>query len=697
MGQELGIIPTDTNKAAPLGLARIASKGGRTYIKDNTGKAEIIRGNNTYTNPNWLSIDKSKVGLSNVDNTADIDKPLSNAAINILNTKEKIFFGEQNYYPINEGYTMGFDNVNEHKIYKYIPANGMQAPTWQTLYDFNRYALNDSLTTVKTNLHNMQLELNNKQEKLGEYSGDFAVGVNYKVNPMPPSQPYNVITWQEPSTFLNNLNIQISDVASLSSTLSTYLPLSGGTLTGNLQLPSYTLGSSTTKEGLGTINQTSWTVPANMSGSRNFGVDIQKGGVLQIGIGAGIYQSYIQTYNSKPLSINPQGNDIYLADNSGNVGINMGGATISAKLHVKGSVRFEDGNQAANKVWVSDANGNGSWQYITSIGGGNPGTVTNVTASAPLSVTNSNTTPNISISYAGTNSAGVLSSTDWNTFNNKFTLPAFTAGSIPFSNGTTLVQNNSQLFWDNTNGRFGIGTTSPLFRVDLTLTNSNDGIRLNSIAGLNNLISFREAGVNEWTIGKKATSGDFVFNNGGVLSGSDFVTIKQSGRVGIGTNNPFSLLELGGASNKGIAINSALNNKAFLSAWQDGAYIGVNREPATGTFSDVTKMASYIVTNGTTTSSSIEFATASTVNTLPSIRVSINKDGNVGIGTQNPNSNAIIHAASTTKGSIPFPVMTQANRTAMSLTSGDVGLHVYQSDGTAGVYVWKGSSWVFAY
>jgi len=56
---------------------------------------------------------------------------------------------------------------------------------------------------------------------------------------------------------------------------------------------------------------------------------------------------------------------------------------------------------------------------------------------------------------------GYLSSTDWTTFNNKFTLPSFTSGSVMFSNGTTLAQDNANLFWDDTNNRLGIGTTSP--------------------------------------------------------------------------------------------------------------------------------------------------------------------------------------------------------------------------------------------
>jgi len=52
-------------------------------------------------------------------------------------------------------------------------------------------------------------------------------------------------------------------------------------------------------------------------------------------------------------------------------------------------------------------------------GGGGSGTVTEVTTNAPLAVTNGTTTPDLSISQSTTSTDGYLSSTDWNTFNDK--------------------------------------------------------------------------------------------------------------------------------------------------------------------------------------------------------------------------------------------------------------------------------------
>jgi hypothetical protein len=52
-----------------------------------------------------------------------------------------------------------------------------------------------------------------------------------------------------------------------------------------------------------------------------------------------------------------------------------------------------------------------------------------------------------------------------------FNLPSLTSGSVLFSNGTTIAQDNANLFWDDTNNRLGIGTASPA--VKFTVQQSN--------------------------------------------------------------------------------------------------------------------------------------------------------------------------------------------------------------------------------
>lgn len=82
----------------------------------------------------------------------------------------------------------------------------------------------------------------------------------------------------------------------------------------------------------------------------------------------------------------------------------------------------------AGYLLAGDTSGNLSWVAP------NSGSVTNVTATAPVASTGG-ATPVISISQANTTTAGYLSSSDWNLFNNK--------QSTSLANGSILVGNSS--------------------------------------------------------------------------------------------------------------------------------------------------------------------------------------------------------------------------------------------------------------
>lgn len=45
---------------------------------------------------------------------------------------------------------------------------------------------------------------------------------------------------------------------------------------------------------------------------------------------------------------------------------------------------------------------------------------------------------------------------------------SYTAGSVLFSDGSSIAQNNSKLYWDNTNNRLGIGTNAPSQALDIS-------------------------------------------------------------------------------------------------------------------------------------------------------------------------------------------------------------------------------------
>lgn len=87
-------------------------------------------------------------------------------------------------------------------------------------------------------------------------------------------------------------------------------------------------------------------------------------------------------------------------------------------------------------------------------------------------------------------------------------------------------------------------------------------------------------------------------------------------------------------------------------------------------------------------------AGSSMVNTMFMQNIS-NAETGVSIGTEVQKPSTKFNVETTIAGSSPFPRMTSAQR--LAITSPIIGLHVYQTDATEGVYVNKSTGWQFAY
>lgn len=68
---------------------------------------------------------------------------------------------------------------------------------------------------------------------------------------------------------------------------------------------------------------------------------------------------------------------------------------------------------------------------------------------------------------ADASTRGLLTAANFVTFNNKFSLPSLTNGSVVFSDGTTLAQDNTNFFWDNVNKRLGLNTNTPVTTLEV--------------------------------------------------------------------------------------------------------------------------------------------------------------------------------------------------------------------------------------
>lgn len=63
---------------------------------------------------------------------------------------------------------------------------------------------------------------------------------------------------------------------------------------------------------------------------------------------------------------------------------------------------------------------------------------------------------------------GLLTPTDWTTFNNKFTLPGLVYGGVVLSDGVTITQDPTFFYWDTVNHRLGIGNVAPSVELHVT-------------------------------------------------------------------------------------------------------------------------------------------------------------------------------------------------------------------------------------
>jgi trimeric autotransporter adhesin len=204
------------------------------------------------------------------------------------------------------------------------------------------------------------------------------------------------------------------------------------------------------------------------------------------------------------------------------------------------------------------------------------GTVTSVGLSSATSGVTIGSSPittsgtiTLAIATASGSQNGLLSSTDWSTFNNKqnaLTNPITgtgASGQVTFFNGTTNVIGSNNFFWDNTNSFLGIGTnvpsagvtsfsTTPAFQFKaagtapaITFSNTLTSASLACVFGLatanNQFITGTAAG--DMAIANQSTSaGAIVFGTGT----TERMRMTSAGTLSIGNTNSTYKLDVTG-------------------------------------------------------------------------------------------------------------------------------------------------------
>jgi hypothetical protein len=194
---------------------------------------------------------------------------------------------------------------------------------------------------------------------------------------------------------------------------------------------------------------------------------------------------------------------------------------------------------------------------------------------------------------------------------------AFTAGSIVFAGASGVYsQDNANLFWDDSNNRLGIGTTSPSYAVevagDLRLAGGGD-LRLGSATGTT-------GSAGDSSIFSDAN--DMYFNTGNV----NRMYIANGGNVGIGNTGPTYRLDVSSAdttANLGYAMRIRANATAGGGTFQ---------------FTDSGATAQWGFLAATATAVTLDATNASVLafRTNNSERARISSGGLFGIGTSSP-------------------------------------------------------------
>lgn len=328
------------------------------------------------------------------------------------------------------------------------------------------------------------------------------------------------------------------------------------------------------------------------------------------------------------------------------------------------------------------------------------------------------------------------------------TITSATAGSVLFAGASgVLAQDNSNLFWDDTNNRLGIGTASPSYKLEIaggtdfpvmrvrgTATGTNwSGLTVFGgptsvflMGQYNNQawLGAHNAALNAWApfyINPDGAEDLYLGDSDGITAtNTPIVTIRNSnGRVGIGETSPGYLLDTKGSLTPGVNITQTSSSSGNYY----GAYTLTNSNGLGGIFfltgsnyttgssifgaNDVgfnsmqTNGAIDIVARGTGSGAVIKFGTGGTA--ASNERMRIDNTGNVGINTTSPYTtlsvNGILSLGATTGASTKMSYGQSAG-----LGVGYNGLKIVDKDGTEtafigerGVILFFGSESFFGY
>ena len=187
-----------------------------------------------------------------------------------------------------------------------------------------------------------------------------------------------------------------------------------------------------------------------------------------------------------------------------------------------------------------------------------------------------------SLSGVGTITSGTWSGTTIAVANGGTGLTSISSGQIPFGNGTSSLGTSSNLFWDNTNSRLGIGTISPATKLEVNGSFKAGGLVYPSADGTNgqylktdgsgNLGFTSYINIPSYTSPNRDAG---TFTNGALIYNSTTGVVQ----VAVPDNSNYSILNNSG--------NVSYWQTTYSSSTQQNVYVQTFTAPAAGNLTSV--------------------------------------------------------------------------------------------------------------
>jgi hypothetical protein len=247
------------------------------------------------------------------------------------------------------------------------------------------------------------------------------------------------------------------------------------------------------------------------------------------------------------------------------------------------------------------------------------GNATTATTAGNITATSNTTLTSLSnLNTVGTITTGTWSGTTIAVANGGTGRTSVTDGQILFGNGTSALGTNSNLMWNNTDGSFGIGTSSPGsgFNTKLDVV-GNSSFRMNGINRALKFDGYSPSGSLEvsriYTDATSGTPADFVlgtYPNGHLNQ----LYLKQSnGFVGIRNSSPASALDVNGTVTATAFSGTLTGNASSATALATGRTISTTGDVTftSGAFDGTSNITgSATLTNTTVTAGTYGSSTA---------------------------------------------------------------------------------------